>query len=229
MTYSLNHHPDEATLMSYANGTLKDSLRTLVATHLHFCEACQKEVRLLEELGGALLESVPEVTLSETCLEKALDCYDAIQLEDGSISHQDEHKLSSLPDVKDDILPPTLSRSLGMGVDDIPWHFMAPGIRCYKIPLPSKDQGDLRLLKIKPGHSLPEHGHGGTELTLVLQGAYKDEFGTYTRGDIQDVDDEVEHQPVTIGDEDCICLIAFEQQAHFKGLGPRLLQPFIGM
>lgn len=227
MNSELKHHPDEATLISYANGTLSDSLKAVVASHLSFCEKCRKEVELLQALGGALLEDVQSVEMSDGALDKALSKFDEIFIEAGGQNNADNLYID-VASLDDTVLPQPIQHVLGMSIDEIPWSFMAPGIRCYKIPT-NDNHGELRLLKIKPGHSLPEHGHGGSELTLVLQGAYKDEFGTYQRGDIQDVDDDIEHQPVTIGDEDCICLIAFEHQAKFKNIAPRVLQPLIGM
>ena len=63
-------------------------------------------------------------------------------------------------------------------------------------PLPLAGAGKLRLLKVAPGHGIPEHGHGGAELTLVLRGSFHDETGRYARGDVADLDETVEHQPV---------------------------------
>ena len=76
---------------------------------------------------------------------------------------------------------------------------------------------------------MPEHGHGGAELTLVLRGAFHDETGRYARGDVADLDETVEHQPVvTDAGGDCICLIASEKPERFHGLVARLLQPLRG-
>ena len=76
---------------------------------------------------------------------------------------------------------------------------------------------------------MPEHGHGGTELTLVIEGAYGDDTGRYGRGDVQEVDGSIEHQPVADAELGCICLIASEQPARFKTLIARLVQPWTGM
>jgi len=76
---------------------------------------------------------------------------------------------------------------------------------------------------------MPDHGHGGAELTLVLDGAYSDVTGRYCRGDLQDVDETVEHSPVSDPSLGCVCLIASETKAKFKGVVGRLLQPWTGM
>ena len=75
--------------------------------------------------------------------------------------------------------------------------------------------------------SMLEHGHGGEELTLVLQGAFKDKVGRFARGDIADLDEDTEHCPIIEEGETCICLYATEAPSHYKTFG-RLLQPFLG-
>jgi putative transcriptional regulator len=87
-------------------------------------------------------------------------------------------------------------------------------------------KGDLQLLKLAAGCKLPEHGHGGTELTLVLDGVVVDRTGRYHVGDLQEVDDEIEHQPAADKVVGCICLVASERAPRlmgFRGLVLRLL------
>ena len=92
-----------------------------------------------------------------------------------------------------------------------------------------KTAGHLYLLKIAPGKAMPEHGHGGEELTMILAGSYRDCFGTFARGDVADLDEHVEHSPVVAGDEPCICLVAAEAPTKFKSFFAKLAQPFLGI
>jgi len=64
---------------------------------------------------------------------------------------------------------------------------------------------------------------------LILSGSYTDVFGTFRRGDIADLDEHVEHQPIVDGDLPCICLVATEAPTRFKGFFSRLLQPLTGI
>ena len=91
----------------------------------------------------------------------------------------------------------------------------------------ANDLGQAHLLKIPVGRPVPEHGHNGLELTLVLAGCFKDEFGSFSRGDVQDVDQDTVHQPVAGMVEDCICLAVTDAPLDFKSILPRLAQPFI--
>jgi putative transcriptional regulator len=72
---------------------------------------------------------------------------------------------------------------------------------------------------------VPDHGHRGTELTLVLQGAFADANDRFNRGDIEIADEDVTHTPVALAGEDCICLAATDAPLRFRGLMPRLAQP----
>lgn len=128
-----------------------------------------------------------------------------------------------------DRLPAPIAHHYGLSFDRIPWRRLGPGIWHHRLPLAAGATGDLRLLKITAGRRMPEHGHGGTELTLVLDGAFDDATGHYGRGDVQDVDEETEHIPIADRDAGCICLVASEQPARFKGIVSRLLQPLTGM
>ena len=47
--------------------------------------------------------------------------------------------------------------------------------------------------------------------------------------DVNDLDDDVDHQPIADTAEECICLIATDAPMKFNRLLPKLLQPFFGI
>ena len=125
-------------------------------------------------------------------------------------------------------VPAVLCNLLGnVALDDLKWKTKAPGVASYEIPLSQKGKTHLQLLRIAKGRKMPEHGHGGEEITVMLRGAYTDHTGRYSVGDAADLDEDIEHQPVV--DEDCICLVATEAPTRFKSIWARLAQPFIGI
>jgi putative transcriptional regulator len=99
----------------------------------------------------------------------------------------------------------------------------------FDVKLPPGARGQLKLLRIGAGRAMPEHGHGGEEITLVLKGAYRDHMGRFGAGDVADLDEDIEHKPVVEQDGDCICLVATERPTRFKSLAARLMQPFVGI
>ena len=104
---------------------------------------------------------------------------------------------------------------------------MGIGVQQYDLNLGGA--GACRLLRIKPGVSVPHHTHKGNELTMILRGSYSDDIGRFCKGDVADLDDQVKHQPIVDTEQECICLIATDAPLQFTGFMGRLAQPFIGL
>ena len=95
--------------------------------------------------------------------------------------------------------------------------------------LKTSAKATVRLLQIPAGAAMPDHGHCGTELTLVLKGAFRDDDGHFGRGDIEIANEDLHHTPIAEDGEDCICLAATDAPLRFRGLIPRIVQPFVGI
>lgn len=212
------HHPDRATLMSYAAGSLDEAFATVVATHLASCAECRSRLRETEEIGGNLLEAIDAVPLDAAAFERAMS----------KLNEPVEQTLDE-PEQRKPSLSRPLARLVGGGLDDVAWKTVAPGVAMHRLPTSKAARGSLRLLKIAPGKKIPEHGHGGTEITLVLTGSYRDAFGRFGPGDVADLDEHVEHQPMVDSSEPCICLVATEAPTRFKSFFGRLFQPLVGI
>lgn len=211
---SIVHHPDDSSLVSYAAGNLAESAQILIACHLQHCPQCRQRVEQAELLGGALLSDIePQPSQRDAFLS-------LLEAEPEPLAATQAEAV-----VRQHALPSQLHHLLEHGDRELNWSRVAPGIK--KINLSTSD-GGLKLLKIAPGVSMPQHSHNGSELTLILKGAYEDEFGCFRAGDVADLDPSVEHQPVTQGNEDCICLIAMDAPLKFKTFLPKLMQPFMG-
>jgi putative transcriptional regulator len=213
---AIKHHPDIATLMSCAAGSQPEALAAVVACHISACPSCAAEVKRMAEIGVALFDKLAPAKMSEDAPVIAARAGEAIS--------DDTSRQTSSGDV-----PFPIADKVGDDLDRIPWKRIGAGLWHYPIPLSAGAAGDLRLIKVAPGIKLPEHGHTGEELTLLLRGSYHDEFGTFAAGDVADLDDEAEHRPVADEKTGCICLIASERKARFKGIFARLMQPFIGV
>jgi len=109
-----------------------------------------------------------------------------------------------------------------LGGDKPHWRNLGAGIR--QQILSSGAEGSVRLLYIPGGKAVPDHGHNGLEMTLVLQGSFRDQTGQYGRGDVQVVATEFEHTPIADAGPACICLAATDAPLRFNALIPRLLQ-----
>ncbi len=216
---TISHHLDDATLMSFAAGTLPSALAIVAASHVAVCPLCRTELAHAERIGAALMEDLPPATM--TGAEPAVP--------DGS-SRATPPAAPSLGAAQPvGAVPSPLARLIGDRLDAIRWRPLAIGVWHHRIAIGRRGGGDLRVLKVAPGRGVPEHGHNGMELTLVLRGSYHDAIGTFRPGDVADLDDAVEHQPISDALEGCICLLASEERARFHGWLPRILRPFHGL
>jgi len=208
---TITHHLGSETLLSFAAGTLPSALSAVAGAHIAMCRHCRDEFVWCERIGAALLEGLPAMPLADA-----------------------EPAVASLREAG----PPDLARLGGNASNpilrlarddfaDIAWRRI--GIGLWHRPLPLKGQGALQLIKAAPGAAVPEHSHGGGELTLILRGAMSDTTGRYVAGDVADLDEEIEHTPIADAGEGCLCAIANEVPTRFHSLLARLLQPWHGL
>lgn len=220
----INHHLDEATLVSYVAGSLSQGMALVVASHISLCRDCQLRVAEMEQIGGALLEQVTCSEMSEAMLGQAL-----VQLDThpADTAHLAAGRPAQENSIRSDVeIPAPLHDYIGESLDAVNWRYLAPGF--YYVDLPTGDASVCRLLKVSPGRSILPHTHRGNELTQLLQGEYADEVGHFARGDISDLDEQTEHRPLVGGNEDCICLVALDSPLKFTTFLGRLLQPLSG-
>jgi putative transcriptional regulator len=201
---TITHHLDDATLMSYAAGSLPESLAAVAAAHVSMCSRCRHEVSVHERMGAALLAGMAPEKLTVH-----------IQPSAPSVGSADEVRLQPM------------ERLIGGDLDGVRWRWIGPGL--WHRPLACAGGGALQLIKAAPGASVPDHTHGGSELTLVLRGALIDGTGTYIPGDVADLDESVQHTPVADSAAGCVCVIANEQPTQFRGLLARAMQRWHGL
>jgi putative transcriptional regulator len=214
----ITHHLDDATIVALAAGTLDEALAAVAASHAAWCLECRSAVRKAETMGGAVLGGLEAEAVSSDCRAKTMASLDGAVVRPFPGSPRSGE------------LPLPLQSLTGLnGFGDIAWKAKAPGIAMADVKLSPGAKGHLYLLKIGPGKAMPEHGHGGEELTMILSGCYSDKFGTFARGDVADLDEAVEHTPIVGGDEPCICLVAAEAPTKFKSFLARLAQPYLGI
>lgn len=215
---AITHHPRPESLMSCSAGSMPEAFAAVMASHIAMCRVCQKDLALMEKIGVALFDQIAPAKLDAAAPVMTLRRREA----DGDAAQ------SLHPSTEGD-MPEPLVPLLGRYLDKVKWKTLAPGVSYVSIPLSHTGRGDLRLMKIAPGHAVPEHGHGGSELTLLLRGAYEDKMGRYSAGDVADMGDDDEHQPTADANEGCVCLVASDRKLRFKSLIARLVQPFTGM
>lgn len=214
--------PDEW-LVAYAAGNLSEAKATLVATHASFHPSLRKKIDFAENVGGAMLEAIEETALSDGFYDRLL----------GKIATSDNSDVQGSPEntqATNSLMPKPLADYLeGRSFSDLKWRFMGPGMKQVKL-WSGEDNEKLWLMKVKGGTEIPEHGHNGHEMTLVLQGSYRVNGHKYGVGDMEIAQDDIDdHRPIIDEGDDCICLVVTEAPIKLKSLVARVMQPFIGL
>ena len=176
----------------------------------------------MEAFGGQLMSAVAPVPVKRDLYESIVAATNAV-VKDDVPARPAADSLDSAP-----ILPEPLRSYLGGDICSLEWQRL--GFGAYQCLVPTNDEETTaRLLRIPAGRPVPTHSHGGPELTLVLSGAFSDTTGTYGRGDLQEADEYLNHQPHAAAGEDCICLAVTNAPLRFKSLAARMVQPLIGI
>ena len=212
---TIQHHLSDQLLTAYAAGTLPEAFSLAIATHISLCDDCRAALAACEALGGAVLDAqAGDVALSDGALDAMMARLDGLPVVAPKPMAKTAHP----------VLPAPLVDYVGTDMSKIKWRSLGMGVR--QAILPTKDRSaSARLLYIPAGQAVPDHGHRGMELTLVLQGAFRDDKQRFARGDIEIADEADQHTPVAEAGEDCICLAVTDAPLRFSGMIPRMLQP----
>lgn len=205
---SIRHHLSDPLLIAYAAGNLPEAFGLVVAAHVSMCDTCRAQLAGFEAVGGAVLEAAP-VAMTEGALQAVLARLGAPEPRPPVARRSD--------------LPAPLQDYIGGGLASVKWRSLGLGVR--QAILPTAKGASARLLFIPAGQAVPDHGHRGTELTLVLQGSFRDATDRFGPGDVEIATEALEHTPVAEPGAACICLAATDAPLRFKALMPRLLQP----
>ncbi len=219
----MNYHPADDVILRYVSGGYDTAYNIVLAAHISQCARCQNSVALNQEISGHALQSEAPAKMAVTA--SALLDQD-VQAEDMSEAICDTaHKAG--PDFSETFniqTPNILSTYLGKALDSIKWQSLTPSLKQHVIK--SDGNAVARLLWMAPGKSVPAHGHQGEEMTLILSGGYYDGSEAYRAGDLHIADHKTPHVPVAMEEAPCLVLAATDAPLIFRGLIPRLLQPF---
>jgi len=213
---AIKHHLTDALLMAYSAGTLPEAFSLTVATHISMCDECRARLASFDTVGGTLLDRCESVAMGADSLAATMAL-----IRGGAAVGKPAPRRASHG------LPAPLRDYIGGDLDSVRWRPVGMGVK--QAILPTSRDATARLLYIPAGASVPDHGHRGTELTLVLQGAFVDEADRFGVGDVEVANEEMEHTPIAEAGADCICLAATDAPLRFNSFVPRMAQRFIGI
>ncbi|MCU0801466.1 MAG: ChrR family anti-sigma-E factor [Rhodobacteraceae bacterium] len=206
----IRHHLPDALLMGYAAGTLPEAFNLVVATHVSLSDEARARLGAFEAVGGSVIDDADAAEMASGSLDRMMARLDMLPQAN-----------ARAPLAGDAIYPAPLLDYMTRGLK---WQSVGRGVK--QAILKTDGAASARLIRIPGGQAMPDHGHKGTELTLVLQGAFMDGNRRYARGDVDVATEETEHTPMAEAGVECICLAASDAPLKFHGLLPRLAQPF---
>ena len=215
---TIRHHISEHLLLAHACAQLPEAFNLVVATHLSLCDECRARAGAFDALGGAVLDAGAAEKIADAAIDAAVARITGCPRD-----------VAGPPVRVRGGLPVPLADYVGGNLDAVRWRSVGMGVRQAILPTQRTGSGrgaTARLLYIPAGAAMPEHGHGGLELTMVLHGAFVDQGRRYGPGDVEIADKATQHTPVAEAQADCICLAAADAKLRFSGLLPRLAQPF---
>jgi putative transcriptional regulator len=205
----------DSLLARYVAGTLPTPARVLVEAHLELKPKNRIKVANLESMAGLELMDIDPVPLSNR------DAMLAAVLASAAPE-------ASTRDVggSERVFPKALYDFVGFDANEVPWRTRMPGFKEYDI---GEIEGcHVNLFWIKPGRTVPAHTHEGSEISLVLDGAFSDARGHYGRGDISVADDSVDHRPNADMGRPCIGLAVMDAPLKLTGSFRQLIGDIIG-
>lgn len=215
MSMTIRHHLTDPLLIAYAAGNLPEAFGLAIATHVSMCDECRARLCAFEAVGGALIDTLESVEMADGSLEAVMAR--ASMVDRVAVPPTVRARKSS------GAVPSPLTDYVGSDFTAVKWRPLGMGVR--QAILKTGPGASARLLYIPAGQAMPDHGHRGMELTLVLQGAFSDAEDRFGPGDIEIATADLEHTPVAEAGVACICLAVTDAPLRFMGLIPRLLQP----
>jgi putative transcriptional regulator len=225
----INHHPKIELLIQYVNGELPASISAGIKIHADLCPKCNNQIIELTK-HAAETSFAQEDTLVGIGSEVL-----SLKGDEPEYNFDAQSMINNITD---------MPAETELKVDDTPVSITLRGVE-YELPSVMKnmslgkpaqigklsrsrvllDEGHIHssLLRIEAGGSIPEHTHKGYEITLLLEGSFKDDMGEYVAGDFIVLDGKHQHQPMS--ELGCLCYTVVSDSLHFTQGINKLLNP----
>lgn len=211
----IKFHPSRAMLNDHLAGKLPMSLTVAVSAHIEMCEQCKLQVKELESLQSKQLWQMED--------NQPADFGDMLH---SIFAVQPETQLAMRVKPTLEIKVAAINYQLPLAFSlftPLKWTGLGRLNRARIID--NENEVRASLLHIDKGGSIPMHQHKGYELTLLLDGSFADENGTYHKGDFIYLQSDHEHAPFS--ENGCICYVVQNGPVHFVSGVSKVLNPLV--
>ncbi|PKH07138.1 ChrR family anti-sigma-E factor [Moritella sp. Urea-trap-13] len=218
----IKYHPSHELLDTFVTGQLPASFSAAIAIHTELCDICRNKVAQLESthanntftsvadedhyLTADMLFNDWEMDSLISAITDDTESIHATATTPQSVSFNDT--AYQLPRALQHIV---LGKQLHVG----------------KLTRSRLDLNEgaihVSLLHIQAGGCIPNHTHKGSELTLLLEGSFEDEMGTYNKGDFILLNSDHTHSPIT--KHGCLCYTVVDSPLTFTEGMAKILNP----
>ncbi len=234
----IKHHPSSKLLAGYAAGELPASIAIGVSIHSHMCPQCSGEIeKITNQISEQLFNA--EIT-SKTVYEDEQFDTSLFNIRDNHANNEaamdmEFGNMIAAITADDEISEQSMVRNTSISVRgkcfELPNALnnvrMSNWLNIGKLSRSSLnlDEGAIHshLLHIDADGEVPTHTHKGFEITLLLDGSFEDEMGTYHPGDFIELNGEHNHQPRT--KEGCLCYTVADDALQFTEGFHKLFNP----
>jgi putative transcriptional regulator len=208
-------HPSSDQLIEFSSGVGSSAMNIAVSAHLHFCPDCQRQVIEYESVAAVLFEQQSEVAVADDGFA---------QLMDSIASQPTAPPVAKRPTPSR--FPLVVEKLIAQDTESMHWQKPMKNLRVSQ--LLTDEQGlILGLHHMKAGCRVPQHTHRGHEISLVIEGGFSDQMGSYGPGDFIHLSTEHHHSPQADADGDCWLLSVVEAPVKLTGPWGWILNPFI--
>ena len=209
----IKFHPSRDMLNEHLAGKLPLSLTVAVSAHIELCAQCKE---LAQEL-----ESLQSQQLWQAADDAPVDFGDMLH---SILAEQPETQLEVIDKPTATIQVAAINYQLPAAFSifsELKWSGFGSLSRARVI----NNENEVRasLLHIDKGGSIPKHQHKGYELTLLLDGSFADENGTYHKGDFIYLEGGAAHAPFS--KNGCLCYAVQNAPLHFVSGISKVLNP----
>lgn len=206
--------PDEI-LLDYVAGCASPGKGLLVETHLAMCDRSLEHFLMLQEVGGALLDTLEAAPLEGVSADAVLARASTGSEGEPAAGRAERPQRRDAVELCGTRLPAPLADT-AEALDRRSWRRLGFGVEAALLPC-STPRGRTQLLHARPGIKILPHTHEGEELVLVLRGGFWDRGEYFGPGDVAVSNDAQLHAPVIDDAEPCLCLAVNEGPIRFVG------------
>jgi len=225
----LHHHPSDNTLLEFSAGNLPSAVALCVSTHLSHCPECKNKVSEYNVLGGSFLKNTAKSEPVKFSFDQLMQRIEDDQNEADNALPQElsisKEKVKTAFENSNRVNEKVITKLLKSN-EPLTWRKVSKSLH-EAVLKTGQSSHEVCFHKIKKGGKVVEHDHKGVEITVVLEGSFSDESGTYKSGDYIEMQPGNIHKPRATQDSDCLCLTVVEAPVRLTGIVGKLVNPFI--